>query len=55
MSKPLSSTLVDMEFDYIGGLRRQNINEADVMKLRDKVLQNAIVPKQISLKKVSEY
>lgn len=42
-----------MEFDYIDGLRRRKINEADVMKLRDKVLQNSIVPKQISMKKVS--
>lgn len=53
MSKSISGSLIDMEFDYIDGLRRQNINETDVMKLRDKVLQNAIVPKKISLKKVS--
>lgn len=54
MSSTMSSSLIDMEFDYIEGLRHQSINESDVMKLRDKVSQNEIVPKRISQKKVSE-
>lgn len=54
MSIKVSSSLLDMEFDYIDALRRQNILESDVMKLRDKVSQNEIVPQKISLKKVSK-
>lgn len=54
MSKKFSSSLIDMEFDYIEGLRRRKISDTDVMKLRDKVLANEIVPKKISQKKVSE-